>query len=65
MFFPAVSSICLTSDIWSGNAKEDYIIVVAHFVNVDWELKKFMVCFKLIQVSHNSVNIAERIACVI
>jgi hypothetical protein len=33
--FPTVSSICLTSDIWSGNAKEDYITVVVHFVNAD------------------------------
>jgi hypothetical protein len=33
--FPVVSSICLTSDIWSGNAKEDYITVVVHFVNAD------------------------------
>jgi hypothetical protein len=63
--FPDVSSICLTSDIWSGNAKEDYITVVAHFVNADWELKKSMIGFKLIQVSHNGVNIAEHIACAI
>jgi hypothetical protein len=33
--FPGVSSICLISDIWSGNAKEDYITVVAHFINAD------------------------------
>jgi hypothetical protein len=32
------SSIALTSDIWSSNAKEDYISVVAHYVNADWEL---------------------------
>ena len=32
------SSVALTSDIWSSNAKEDYISVVAHYVNVDWEL---------------------------
>jgi hypothetical protein len=31
--FLAMSSICLTSDIWSRNAKEDYITIVAHFVN--------------------------------
>ena len=37
---PAASSIFLTSDIWSGNAKDDYISVVAHYVNADWELKK-------------------------
>jgi hypothetical protein len=27
-----VSSVCLTSDIWSGNAKEDYLSVVVHYV---------------------------------
>ena len=34
----AASSVASTSDIWSGNTKEDYISVVAHYVNVDWEL---------------------------
>lgn len=34
------SSVGLTSDIWSGNAKEDYISVVAHSVSADWELQK-------------------------
>ena len=24
-----------TSDIWSGNAKEDYITVVAHYITAD------------------------------
>jgi hypothetical protein len=33
----ATSSVSLTSDIWSGNAK-DYISIVAHYVSVDWEL---------------------------
>ena len=35
-----VSSVALTSDIWSGNAKEDCISVVAHYVSADWELQK-------------------------
>jgi hypothetical protein len=60
-----LSSVCLTSNIWSGNAKEDYITVFTHFVNADWEIKKSLIDFKLIQVSHNGVNIVERIACVI
>ena len=38
--FSAVSSVARTSDIWSGNAKEDYISVVSHYVSADWELKK-------------------------
>jgi hypothetical protein len=35
---PATSSVALISDIWSGNAKKDYISVVAHYVNANWEL---------------------------
>ena len=34
----SINSICLTSDIWSGNGKEDYLSVVIHFVSADWEL---------------------------
>jgi hypothetical protein len=31
----ACSSVAIISDIWNGNAKEDYLSVVAHFVNSD------------------------------
>jgi hypothetical protein len=36
----AYTSIAITSDIWHGNAKKDYLSVVAHLVNSDWELEK-------------------------
>jgi hypothetical protein len=62
---PAASSVSLTSDIWSGNAKEDYISVVAHYVSADWELKKNVVGFRLIELKHSSENIADRIASVV
>ena len=45
-------SVGLTSDIWSGNAKEDYISVVAHFVSADWELQKKVIGLRLIEVKH-------------
>jgi hypothetical protein len=61
----ATSSVSLTSDIWSGNAKEDYISVVAHYVSVDWELQKKVVGLRLIEVSHSGENIADRIASVV
>jgi hypothetical protein len=38
--FKFVSSVGLTSNIWSGNAKEDFISVVSHYVNVDCQLEK-------------------------
>jgi hypothetical protein len=62
---PACSSVSLTSDIWSGNAKEDYISVVAHYVGADWELHKKVIGFRLIEASHTGENIAEKIASVV
>ena len=59
--FKSVFSVCLTSDIWSGNAKEDYISVVVHYVSTDWELEKRVIGLKLIDCSHSGVNIAERV----
>jgi hypothetical protein len=61
----ATSSVVLTSDIWSGNAKEDYIYVVAHYVNTDWELQKKIIGLRLIEVKHSGENIAERVAGVV
>ena len=55
----------LTSNIWSGIAKDDNISVVAHYVNADWELQKRVICFRLIDVKHSGENIAEGIASVV
>jgi len=63
--FSTCSSVSLTSNIWSGNAKEDYIFVVGHYVSADWELQKKVVGFRLIEVSHSGENIAEKIAGVV
>ncbi|WVZ84994.1 LOW QUALITY PROTEIN: hypothetical protein U9M48_031959 [Paspalum notatum var. saurae] len=60
-----VSSVCLISDIWAGKAKEDYLSVVAHFVNSKWELEKMLLGLRLIDGKHSGVNIANLIATVI
>jgi hypothetical protein len=57
----SVSSVALTSDIWFGKAKEDYISVVAHFVNSDWCLEKRLLGLRPIEVAHTGLNIAERV----
>ncbi|XP_066391886.1 zinc finger BED domain-containing protein DAYSLEEPER-like [Miscanthus floridulus] len=61
----AAYSVSLTSDIWFGNVKEDYISVVAYYVSADWELLKNVIGLRLIEVKHAGENIAERITCVI
>jgi hypothetical protein len=47
----AVNCVCLTFEIWSGNAKEDYLSVVSHFINSD--------------ESRSGQNIVDRVASVL
>jgi hypothetical protein len=65
MLQSSVSCVALTSDIWSRNVKEDYLSVIAHFVNADWSLEKRVLGMRLIDESHTGVNIADRINTVI
>ena len=46
-------SVALTSDVWSGRAKQDYVSVVAHYVDGDWNLQKRIIGFPLLDVAHN------------
>jgi hypothetical protein len=57
--FKFVSSLCLTSDILSDNAKEHYLSLVVHYVSGDWELEERVNGFELIDCSHSCVNIVE------
>jgi hypothetical protein len=61
----SVSSVAITSYIWSGHANEDYLSVVAHYVNVDWQLEKMIIGFRLIDKSHTGHNIAESVIAVL
>ena len=53
--------VALTLDVWSGRAKEDYISVLAHYVDDDWNLQKRIIGLRLLDVSHNDQNLCERI----
>jgi hypothetical protein len=57
----ACSSVAITSHIWNDNAKEDYLSVVAHFVNSIRELEKKLIALGLIDVCH--VGIHRRLFC--
>ena len=63
--FASVSSVSITSDIWSGKAKEDHLSVFAHYVNPDWQLEKRVIGFRLIDESHSGDNIVERVYAVL
>ena len=54
-------SVSITSDIWNGLAKQDYITVVAHYVSSSWDLNKRVIGFELIDSAHTGENIADAI----
>ena len=60
-FRRGIFSIALTSDVWSGRSKQDYISVVAHYVDGDWNLQKRIIGFPLLDVAHNARNISDRV----
>jgi hypothetical protein len=61
----SISSVAISFDIWSGNVKEDNLSVFAHYVNVDWQLEKRIIGFRLIDESHTGHNIAECVIAVL
>jgi hypothetical protein len=61
----SISSIAITSDIWSGNAKDDYISVVAHYVSKDLVLEKRVIGLRLIETTRTGENIAKKVMSVL
>ena len=51
--------VALTSNIWSGRVREDYLSVVAHYINDDWVMEKRIIGLKLIDVAHTRENIVN------
>ena len=58
-------SVALTLDIWTGQSKMDFMSVVVHNIDDDWNLNKRIIAFKRIEGSHTSQNILDIIVSVI
>jgi hypothetical protein len=58
----AISFVAITSDIWSGNAKDEYLSTVGHYINGDWQIVKRVLGLRLVDASHNDDNIVERVS---
>lgn len=50
-------NVALTSDVSSGRAKQDYVSVVAHYVDCNWIMQKKIIGFRLL----NDIGILVRI----
>ena len=47
-------NVALTSDIWLGNTKMDYMSVVVHNIVLTLNLNKRIIAFKRIESSHTT-----------
>jgi hypothetical protein len=53
------SRICFTSNLWASNQKLGYISLTAHYINVDFVLKKKIIAFRDVKYPHTGLAIEE------
>ena len=60
-----VSSICLTTDLWTSNQTLSYMCVVAHYIDGNWNLQTRVLAFIELDPPHSRNVIADALyACV-
>lgn len=55
----SVSSVSLTTDIWTSDANDAYITITAHFLSASWEMKSFVLGTREFPGSHTGAAISE------
>ena len=53
--------ICLTSDLWTSVTSEEYICLMAHYVDENWKLKNIILNFCHMPLSHTRTLLSEKI----
>lgn len=43
-------NIYLTSDVWSGRFKQDYVSIVAYYIHSKWKIQERIIGFRLLDV---------------
>lgn len=60
-----VVSVCLTTDCWTSLNNQSFIAISAHYLDIDFELKSVLLECVPFEESHTSVNLSNKIKCVI
>jgi hypothetical protein len=58
----APGKVSLTFDGWMSSTMKAYIMVTAHFVTDDWELKSELISFMELPGSHSGANMAAHLS---
>ena len=60
-----VSSICLTTDLWTSNQTLSYMCVVAHYIDGNWNLQTRVLAFIELDPPHSGNVIADALYAVV
>ncbi|CAI5481561.1 unnamed protein product [Closterium sp. Yama58-4] len=52
--------VCFTTDIWSSVTKRSYMVVTAHWISPDWQLRQATLDFGEMSAGHTGADIAKR-----
>lgn len=55
----SVSSVSLTTDIYTSDANDAYITITAHFLSASWEMKSFVLGTREFPGSHTGAATSE------
>jgi len=56
------SHVCLTSDIWTSSQNIGYMVITAHYIDPEFNVKKKIISFKELKYPHSGFAIEEAIA---
>ena len=61
MLEEASGRICLTIDLWTSITTYDYLCLIAHFIDKDWNLQKRVLNFCEMLTPHTRVALAKKL----
>ena len=53
--------VAVNYDVWTWRSREDYVSIVTHYIDDEWNMKKRIVILPLLDIAHIGTNICERI----
>lgn len=52
--------ICLTFDLWTSLTTDEYMCLIAHFIDKSWVLRKRVLNFSSMPPLHNGISLCEK-----
>ena len=56
---PDCRGVCFTADYWTSRAADPYLGMTLHYINSDFQLKKFLVSCRSADYRHTAINIGS------